>query len=90
MEVQQNFTQLSVVFRGERSMSRSTSATLRNDNKKDIQLHWTYHSEDMTGHANANLYGHGTTMLSMSNKKLTGTYYSTKLKKGRLNMDRKL
>lgn len=89
MEIHQNFTQLSIVFRGERSTSRSTSATLKNDNKRDIQLHWTYFSYDQTGDANANLYGHGTTMLSMNESTLEGTYYSTKLKKGRLKMVRK-
>lgn len=88
MEITQNFTHISIVFRGERSMSRSTSAVLGIDNPNDIQLHWTYFSEDRDGNPNHNLYGHGTTMLSLNERQLEGTYYSTKLKKGRLTVEK--
>jgi hypothetical protein len=91
--ITQNWRKMSLVFSGENSVSQAQLITLYNENKNYVNVKWVYFASDKSGKENANLYGEGTTDLALSisndKKTLVGSYYSSKLKKGRISLEYK-
>ncbi len=81
---------MSLVFSGESSVSQAQVIAMSSENKHYVKIQWVYLSNDISGKEHKNLYGEGTTDLALQlidgKKSLTGTYYSSKLKKGRINL----
>ncbi|MBC8555507.1 MAG: hypothetical protein H8D23_38320 [Candidatus Brocadiales bacterium] len=88
--VTQTWRKMALVFNGERSVSDAQVISLFNSNENSVRIKWIYVSRDLSGIEHKNLYGEGTTDLLLSvngnSKQLIGVYYSTKLKKGRIEL----
>lgn len=84
--ITQDWRKMSVVFEGQRSKSTADVIALHVENRNDICIKWIYSAKDRSGINPENLYGQGTTdawlKLEAGRRLLQGTYYSSKLRKG--------
>jgi len=87
--ITQTWTKMSLVFEGQNSKSHAQMIGLFVENKNDVILKWVYFAKDNSGINPNNLYGEGTTELTLRSNEtrtLRGIYYSSKLRKGAVDL----
>jgi hypothetical protein len=91
LTITQTWLTMNIVFEGEKSESTSKVIAFNIADKRKIVLKWIYFSKNRTGIEEANLYGEGTTEVTLKttggNRKLIGMYYSSKLQQGSLELN---
>ena len=91
--ITQDWTKMSIVFEGKRSKSTAEVIAVHVENRNDIGIRWIYLARDRSGVNPVNLYGEGTTDASLrienGRRVLRGVYYSSKLRKGSIEIVQK-
>lgn len=90
MTITQCWSRINIVFTGESSSSHANVVAMNIADPKQISLRWVYDARDISAQPDKNRYGEGTTIMTLVNgieqRKLQGTYYSTKLSKGTISL----
>jgi hypothetical protein len=89
--ITQTWLRMALTFRGERSSSEARIVGIHCDDPQHVTLKWVYFARDEAGQTHENLYGEGTTHLTLHSdtepNKLKGYYYSSKLRKGGIQVE---
>lgn len=88
--ITQTWRRMALTFRGERSSSEARIVGIHCDDPQHVTLKWVYFARDEAGQTHENLYGEGTTHLTLhadaKPNELKGYYYSSKLRKGGIQL----
>lgn len=86
--INQTWTKIDLILESPQTVSETISATMFVENTERVRLVWTYAVRSRSMLEKQNLYGEGVTDLRLSiypnGRKLEGTYFSSKLRKGHL------
>jgi len=91
--INQKWSKIELCLEANDTISYTTMASIYIEDYKTVKLKWLYFVKPRTGLEDENLYGEGVTdlVLKKINGKLvlSGFYYSTKLRKGKIEVERK-